>query len=55
MVMPFRLKNTGATYRPVMIVIFHDMLHESLDDYVDDIIVKSQEVGQYINDLRKVF
>lgn len=31
------------------------MLHKSLEDYVDDIVVKSKEVNQHVDDLRKVF
>lgn len=31
-VMPFGLKNAGATYRRAMTAIFHDMLHEFLED-----------------------
>ena len=39
-VMPFRLKNVGATYHCTMTAIFHDMMHRELEDYVDDIVVK---------------
>ena len=39
-VMPFELKNTGATYQQVMTAIFHDMMHQELEDYMDDIVVK---------------
>ena len=41
-VMPFRLKNAGATYQRAMTAIFHDMMHQELEDYVDDIVVKSR-------------
>ena len=40
-VMPFGLKNAGATYQRAMTAIFHDMMHQELEDYVDDIVVKS--------------
>ena len=39
-VMPFRLKNAVGTYQQVMTTIFHDMVHECMEDYVDDIVVK---------------
>ena len=39
-VMPFSLKNAGATYQQTMIAIFHDMMHKEMEDYVDDIVVK---------------
>lgn len=35
------LRNARATYQRV---IFQDMLHVYLEDYVNDVIVKSQEV-----------
>lgn len=54
-VMPFGLKNAGATYQRAMTVIFHDMMHDCLEDYVDDVVVKSKESSQHVNDLRRVF
>ena len=39
-VMPFGLKNAGATYQQTMTAIFHDMMHKEMEDYVDDIVVK---------------
>ena len=41
--MPFGLKNAGATYQRAMTAIFHDMMHKELEDYVDDIVVKSRK------------
>ena len=41
-VMPFGLKNAGATYQRTMTAIFHDMMHRVLEDYMDDIVVKSK-------------
>ena len=40
-VMPFGLKNVGATYQWAMTTIFHDMMHIFMEDYVDDILAKS--------------
>ena len=42
-VMSFGLKNVGTTYQQAMAMIFHDMMHECMEDYVDDIIVKSRK------------
>ena len=39
-VMPFGLKNAGATYQRAMMAIFHDMIHIDMEVYVDDILVK---------------
>ena len=31
-VMPFGLKNAGATYERAMTAIFHDMMHKEIED-----------------------
>ena len=54
-VMPFSLKNTSATYQRTMIAMFHDMMHKEIEDYVDDIVVKSQNREEHLETLRKVF
>src|SRR5262249_13045180 len=41
-VIPFGLKNAGATYQRAMTTIFHDMMHLYMEVYVDDILVKSR-------------
>ncbi|WKA00388.1 hypothetical protein VitviT2T_018743 [Vitis vinifera] len=40
-VMPFGLKNAGATYQRAATTLFHDMMHWDVEVYVDDMIVKS--------------
>ena len=40
-VMPFGLKNAGATYQRAATALFHDMMHRYVEVYVDDMIVKS--------------
>ena len=42
-VMPFGLKNTGAIYQRAMMAIFHNMMHQELEVYMDDIVVKSKK------------
>ncbi|XP_062020894.1 uncharacterized protein LOC133737331 [Rosa rugosa] len=54
-VMPFGLKNAGATYQRAMNLIFHDILGKILEVYIDDVVVKSKEKGNHIIDLRRVF
>ena len=54
-IMPFGLKNTRETYQRVMTVIFHDLIHKILEDYVDDILVKSLNVLDHLSHLKEVF
>ena len=42
-VMPLGLKNASATHQRAMTAIFHDMMHQELKDYVDDIVDKSKK------------
>ena len=54
-VMPFGLKNAGATYQRIITSIFHDMMHHKLEDYEDDIVMKSRRREDHVKILRKVF
>ena len=54
-VMPFGLKNVGATYQRTMTTIFQDMMHRELEDYVDEIVMKSRRREDHVEVLRKVF
>ncbi|RDX88891.1 Retrovirus-related Pol polyprotein from transposon 17.6, partial [Mucuna pruriens] len=54
-VMPFGLKNAGATYQRAMVALLHDMMHKELEVYVDDMIAKSRTTGQHVGDIRKLF
>ena len=42
-VMPFGLKNVGATYQRVATTLLHDLIHKEVEVYVDDMIVKSKD------------
>src|SRR5271156_6714973 len=53
-IIPFGLKNAGATYQRAMTTIFHDMMHKNMEDYVDDTLAKSKERGTHIADLGKI-
>ena len=44
-IMPFGFKNAGAIYQRAITAIFHDMMHKEIEDYVDDIVVKSKTRG----------
>ncbi|KAA3477697.1 reverse transcriptase [Gossypium australe] len=54
-VMPFGLKNAGATYQRAMVTLFHDMMHKEIEVYVDDMIAKSRIEIEHIQVLRKLF
>ena len=47
-VMPFRLKNAGATYQRAATTLFHDMMHIDVEVYVDDMIVKSRDRADHL-------
>ena len=53
LVMPFGLKNVGATYQRAMNAIFHNMLGHHKEIYIDGIVVKSKKVVKHVNHLRK--
>ena len=55
LVMPFGLKNAGASYQRAMNAIFHDMLGHHMGIYIDDTVVKSKKVVEHVNHLRKFF
>jgi hypothetical protein len=38
-----------------MNLIFHELLGNTLEVYIDDIVLKSAEFGSHMADLRKVF
>ena len=54
-VMPFGLKNTGATYQHAMNAIFHEHIRKTVECYVKDIVVKSHDKGDHLTDLKRVF
>jgi hypothetical protein len=53
-VMPFGLKNTGATFQCAMTYIFHDLVQIILA-YLDNLTAQSKKRTQHLDDLRIVF
>lgn len=53
--MSFGLKNTSATYQRAMTIIFDDLIHNCVEDYVDDLVVKSKKMKDHLKHLKKVF
>ena len=54
-VMPFGLKNAGATYQRAATTLLHDLIHNEVEVYVDGIIVKSKVREGHMPALRKFF
>ena len=54
-VMPFGLKNAGATYQRAATTLFHDMIHKEIEVYVDDMIIKSFDRENQVPTLRTFF
>ena len=54
-IMLIQLKNAGATYQRMAIALLHDMMHNEVEVYVDDMIVKSKDRGGHIINLMKFF
>jgi len=51
-VMPFGLKNAGATYQHAMSMILCDHLQKMVECYIDDIVAKNHKKGNHLNDIR---
>ena len=54
-VMPFGLKNVGATYQRLMNKMFAHQLKRNVQVYVDDMLVKSVRENDHLNDLQETF
>ena len=54
-VMPFELKNVGATYQRMMTRMFRDKIGCTIEVYIDDMVVKSKQEVRHIEDLQGVF
>uniref|UniRef100_A0A2N9HGN5 Uncharacterized protein n=1 Tax=Fagus sylvatica TaxID=28930 RepID=A0A2N9HGN5_FAGSY len=54
-VMPFGLKNAGATYQRMMTTMFGDHIGKTVEVYIDDMLVKSTRGEDHLVHLREVF
>ena len=54
-VMPFGLKNAGATYQRLVNRIFRNEIGRTMEVYVDDMLVKSETIEEHVPNLRKSF
>ena len=54
-VMPFGLKNAGATFQRMVNKIFKPLIGTTMLVYVDDMITMSEELISHVADLRKTY
>ena len=54
-VMPFGLKNAGATYQRLVNKMFNKQIGRNMEVYVDNMLVKSKEELAHLADLRETF
>ena len=54
-VLPFGLKNVGATYQILINKMFNKKIGRNMEVYVDDMLVKSKEELAHLDDLRETF
>ena len=52
-VMPFGLKNAGATYQRLVNKMFNKQIGRNMEVYVDDMLVKSKEELVHLDNLRE--
>nr|KYP59182.1 Retrovirus-related Pol polyprotein from transposon 17.6 [Cajanus cajan] len=54
-VMPFGLKNAGATYQRLMDKVLVDQLGRNGEAYVDDMVLKSMSLDRHLDDWKELF
>ena len=54
-VMPFGIKNVGATYQRLVNKMFNKQIGKNMEVYVDDMLVKSKEELAHLDDLKETF
>ena len=54
-VMPFGLKNAGATYQLLVNHMFRPQIGRNIEVYVDDMLVKSLDEGKHLDDLQETY
>ena len=53
--LPFGLKNAGATYQRLVNKMFSQQIGRNMEVYVDDMLVKSKEELTHLDDLKETF
>ena len=54
-VIPFGLKNAGATYQRLVNKMFSKQISRNMEVYVDDMLIKSKENLAHLDDLKETF
>ena len=54
-IMPFGLKNVGATYERMSQTCLEKQIGKTVEAYIDDVVVKTKHVDSLIDDLRLTF
>ena len=54
-VMPFGLKNAGATFQKMVNKVFASQIGRNMEVYMDDMLVKSSSEEQHLSDLQEAF
>ena len=52
---PFGLKNVGATYQRAMVTLFHDLIHKEIEVYVENMIDKFETEEEHLVHMEKLF
>ena len=53
--MLFGLKNVGATYQRLVNKMFNEKLGDTMEVYIDDMVVKSKKGEDHIKHLKEAF
>ena len=54
-VIPFGLKNVGATYQRLVNQMFNKQIERNVEVYVNDMLIKSKEEEDHLDDLKETF
>ena len=54
-VMPFGLKNAGATYQRLVNKMFAGLIGQTMEVYVDDMLVKSRKADDHVSHMGEMF
>ena len=54
-VIPFELKNAGATYQRLVNKMFSKQIGRNMEVYMDDMLIKSKEESAHLDNLQEAF